>query len=95
MFQVQKRFRDRYATPTEGAGFGIGFPCSCRRARKQKLSAAALDSKGEREAVDSKADTSPLVGLTGRFLYFPQAPVEIQDYGPDPCRTNLSRRSAP
>ena len=35
----------------------------------RKLSAAALDSKGERESVGSKADTSPLIGLTGRFLY--------------------------
>ena len=51
----------------------------------RKLSAAALDSKGERESVGSKADTSPLIGLTGRFLYFLKRPSKTKTMGLTPA----------
>ena len=52
----------------------------------RKLSAAALDSKGEPGVLSvAKADTSPLIGLTGRFLYFLKRPSKTKTMGLTPA----------
>lgn len=50
----------------------------------RKLSALDLDSENHRESVSSSANTEPLAGLTGRFLYYFGRPPKSKTMGLSP-----------
>ena len=47
----------------------------------RKLSTASLGPENQRESVPSNTNTEPLVGLSGRFLYFLKRPSKDKSKG--------------
>src|ERR1700675_1421745 len=56
--------------PPHGADFELEFRVLADKHISRKLSAIDLGSENQRESISSTADMEPLVGLTGKFLYY-------------------------
>jgi signal transduction histidine kinase len=70
--------------PPKGADLELQFRVLADKHVSRKLSPTAPDSENERESVSSKSNTEPLVGLTGRFLYFLDRPPKAKTMGLSP-----------
>lgn len=70
--------------PPQGADIELVFRVLADKHVSRKLSALTDGPGGTRETVDSKAETQPLVGLKGRFLYFLSRPSKLKTMGLSP-----------
>lgn len=67
--------------PLTGADLDLEFRVLADEKVSRKLSTRSLGPENQRESVPSKADTQPLVGLTGRYLYFLKRPSKQKSQG--------------
>jgi signal transduction histidine kinase len=67
--------------PPTGADLDVEFRVLADEKVSRKLSTSSLGAENQREAVASSANTQPLVGLSGRFLYFLKRPSKQQSKG--------------
>jgi signal transduction histidine kinase len=67
--------------PPHGADIELEFRVLADKHISRKLSATTLPSDGQRESVSSEANTGPLAGLTGTFLYYLGRPPKAKTEG--------------
>ena len=67
--------------PPSGADLEFEFRVLADEKISRKLSTALPDSENQRETVNSNANTEPLIGLSGRFLYFLKRPSKDKSKG--------------
>src|SRR6266851_2697511 len=70
--------------PPREADLELEFRVLADKHLSRKLSAVALGSENQRESISSKADTGPLAGLAGRFLYYFGRPPKAKTMGLSP-----------
>ncbi len=73
-----------FQEPPRGADIELDFRVLADKHVSRKLSAISLPSDNQRESVTSTANTEPLFGLTGRFLYFLGRPPKAKTKGLTP-----------
>jgi|HubBroStandDraft_6_1064221.scaffolds.fasta_scaffold32126_2 signal transduction histidine kinase len=71
--------------PPKEADLELEFRVLADKRVSRKLSAVASDSENHRESVSSSANTEPLVGLAGRFLYYFSRPPKAKTMGLSPA----------
>ena len=67
--------------PLTGADLDLEFRVLADEKVSRKLSTGSLGPENQREAIPSNADTLPLVGLAGRYLYFLKRPSKQKSQG--------------
>lgn len=72
-------------TPPKDADITLDFGVSADKRVTRRLVAGALDSERERQSVGSSTTLDPLVGLTGKFLYFLKRPSKAKTMGLSPA----------